>query len=102
MEEKTNRTSRPENPNGCRAHGDCLSCPLPVCIEELTPADARRAVREHETRMMDLRVREMTGRGITRGEAVRRLACQMGVKNTCNIYRKLKSHRLEREAWGER
>ena len=98
MDEKTNRTSRPATPNGCRAHGDCLSCPLPVCIEEMTPAEARRTVREHETEMMDLRVRAMTGRGITRGEAVRRLAGQLGVKNTCNIYRKLKRHRLAKEA----
>ena len=86
------------NPNGCRIHPDCLNCPLPVCIQDMTPAEARQTVKYHEDEGKDQRVRELMERGITRGQAVISLTRQMGVKNTCNIYRKLKQHQLGKEA----
>ena len=86
------------NPNGCRIHPDCLNCPLPVCIQDMTPAEARQTVKYHEDEGKDQRIRELMERGITRGQAVISLTRQMGVKNTCNIYRKLKQHQLGKEA----
>ena len=30
--------------NGCSLHGDCLSCPLPLCQYDMSNADRRKAV----------------------------------------------------------
>ena len=98
---KEKRTRRTSNPNGCRIHDDCLNCPLPVCIEDMTRAEARQMVKEHEDERTDQRVKELMERGITRRQAVISLTGQLGVKNTCNIYRKLKRHQLGKEARGE-
>ena len=86
------------NPNGCRIHPDCLNCPIPVCIEDMTTAEARRTVKYHEDEGKDQIVRELMEGGKTRAQAVTSLTRQMGVKNTCNIYRGLKQHQLGKEA----
>ena len=96
MKEKRIRGS--SNPSGCRIHPDCLNCPLPVCIEDMTTAEARQTVKYHEDERTDQIVRELMERGKTRAQAVTSLTRQMGVKNTCNIYRKLKQHQMGKEA----
>ncbi len=96
---KENRTSRLTE--GCRIHDDCLNCPLPVCIEDMTPEDARRAIRRHEDERIDRGIREMTTRGMTKRQAVTSLAERMGLSSTSNIYWRLKRQR-ERENGGRR
>ncbi len=102
METRTDRTSEKNAAehalNGCRVHQDCLECPLPVCIMELTPPEARRAVYEHKTDLMERQVKVMMVQGLTRRQAVTRMAGLLGVKHTSNIYRKLKKHREKKLA----
>ena len=95
---KEKRIRGTSNPSGCRIHPDCLNCPLPVCIEDMTPAEARRTVKYHKDEGKYQIVREMMERGKTRAQAVTSLTRQMGVKNTCNVYRKLKQHQMGKEA----
>ena len=101
MKEKRTRKASNSNSNGCRIHDDCLNCPLPVCIEDMTRAEARQMVKEHEDERTDQRVKELMERGITRRQAVISLSGQLGVKNTSNIYRALKRHQLGKEARGK-
>ena len=102
METKTNRTSEKNAAEpalkGCRVHPDCLECPLTICIMDLTPPEARRAVHEHKTELIERQVKAMIKQGMTSRQAVIRMAGQLGVKNTCNIYRKLKKHREKKLA----
>ena len=102
METRTDRTSEKNAAgpalNGCRVHPDCLECPLPICIMELTPPEARRAVYELKTDLMDRQVKVMMVQGLTRRQAVTQMAGLLGVKHTSNIYRKLKKHREKKLA----
>ena len=102
MEKRNYRTNRKRAAapvlNGCQVHPNCLECPLPICIMDLTPPEARRAVHEHRTELIERQVKAMMKQGLTSRQAVIRMAGKLGVKNTCNIYRKLKKHREKKLA----
>ena len=84
--------------DGCQVYPNCLECPLPICIMDMTPPEARRAVREHKTELIERQVKAMMKQGLTSRQAVIRMAKHLGVKNTCNIYRQLKKHREKKLA----
>ena len=58
METRYNRTNRKvateSAQDGCQVYSNCLECPLPICIMDMTPPEARRAVREHKTELIEL------------------------------------------------
>ena len=86
--------------NGCRVQPDCLNCPLQTCILEMTHLEVRRVNSEIRAEEMDRQVRGMMEQGMTRRQAVIRIAGTLGVKNTSNIYRKLKRHQERKLAEG--
>ena len=64
----------------------------------MTTAEARRTVKYQKDEGKYQIVRELMERGKTRAQAVTSLTRQMGVKNTCNVYRKLKQHQMGKKA----
>ena len=81
------------HPNGCHIHDNCLNCPLPVCIEDLTKEKAGKLLQQREYERIDRKIRELTDRGMTRRQAVTTLAESIGMKDPSNIYRRLKRQR---------
>ena len=102
METRYDRTNRKvatePAQDGCQVYPNCLECPLPICIMDMTPLEARRTVQEHKAELIERQVKAMMKQGLTSRQAVIRMAKHLGVKNTCNIYRRLKKHREKKLA----
>ena len=84
--------------NGCRVHDDCLQCPLPKCIEEVSQAEARRIIRKQKDRNLARQVSRMMEQGMTLRQAVMSVTEQRGMKDPSNIYRALKRHQQGEQA----
>lgn len=113
MRQEGRRHRLPEN--GCELHDDCLSCPLPVCIEEQTPEERKRTMQQLEARKTDpavpslpdrgltpqqledqktdLAVQSLLDRGLTLPQAVQVVAQEKQLKDPSSIYRRVKRNR---------
>ena len=69
--------------SGCNFHDDCLTCPLPKCVLEMTPTDRKYLRRGTSPREESLRtqamVQELVNMGTKFGQAYEVVGKNMGV-----------------------
>ena len=94
IKQYNNAIQRSYGPTGCRFHPNCLDCPLPKCVEDMSQSEVQRLHNEKtitdRNRMLLNRMDTLTGQGIPRHKAIQIIAQYMGLKGTASIYRRLK------------
>ncbi len=79
-------------PTGCEIHHDCLTCPLPRCIEEMTYGERKRLHTAIQDNMLCRSIQDLMNHGMTKKDAISQTASRLGVKHRNNIYRKFKRY----------
>ena len=94
IKQYNNAIQRSYGPTGCEFHPNCLDCPLPKCVldmtqEEVQKLQEQKARMDHRRTMLN-RMDTLVEQGVPRHKAIQMIAQYMGIKGTNGIYRRLK------------
>ena len=88
-----------EKDTGCQLAPACLSCPLPQCVHDMTPREARRARRQAGLRPREAQAAETTARILAmwdEGLSAKRIAMDLGV-TPLTVSRRLQARPIPQE-----
>ncbi len=78
-------------------HDNCLTCPYPICIEDLKPAQVRQMIQAVELQEPIQEINQLRKQGIPYAKAVAITAAKLELKHPSQLYRKLKNYRRNLE-----